>query len=597
MSTYSPDLLAKVVHVVDMSNAVDLLEEGMLRSSRGRRSNHTTLRLFFIGGILSTTLHGSGVIEHMHKVLVEELPLDVQWRLGVRQWVSGTDGQHKERCLTLDDFYNLSRRLAKYLDYGIGSAPDLDDDERARRHSVVQTVCDTFCAIFDDPDITASAQGWISSVVAIDATGIWSWGRGSFREPEPGAAASDEPGAAASDEADEAAPGEPEGNTVCGAGTGDEDAVPAGLALDVTTMSRAGDVGGGHPHDPDARPGKKTRKDGAKEGFFGYEEHTTVRASLAPSGDPAWEPPLIRSFEVTPASTDVVDVSLGMLDRCAPTPEDIIVDRHYSYKDVFRWKDQLTARGIRQHLDLRGDEQGFIDVDQVKFAAGWAHCPATPADLGTIVRPQPTASKETIDRSIKRIELRQRYAFRRITTPDASGRARWECPASAGTVGCPNCPGTVAAAISLGLPVIENPPALAGPNAPACCTQRTVTITPPALVRKLMQPFYWGSKQWREIFGKRTYVEGSYGNRKNPSTENLRRGYLRVTGVARVNLFSIFPVVSYNLRMLQNWHDRTGLGNPDHPLLAKAPQSFGFKLLTEAESQAIGERFLEAKAS
>ncbi|RDJ92949.1 hypothetical protein B4Q13_25275, partial [Lacticaseibacillus rhamnosus] len=46
-------------------------------------------------------------------------------------------------------------------------------------------------------------------------------------------------------------------------------------------------------------------------------------------------------------------------------------------------------RGIRQHLDLRSTDQGFTESGRVRWAAGWAHCPATPDALGTIVAPAP----------------------------------------------------------------------------------------------------------------------------------------------------------------------------------------------------------------
>jgi hypothetical protein len=75
-------------------------------------------------------------------------------------------------------------------------------------------------------------------------------------------------------------------------------------------------------------------------------------------------------------------------------------------------------------------------------------------------------------------------------------------------------------------------------------------------IHKLSQRLYWGSKTWVKRFRKRTYVEGSYGNRKNQSTENLRRGIHRFSSITMQHLVMTLVNASYNLRMLRNWHER-----------------------------------------
>jgi hypothetical protein len=54
--------------------------------------------------------------------------------------------------------------------------------------------------------------------------------------------------------------------------------------------------------------------------------------------------------------------------------------------------------------------------------------------------------------------------------------------------------------------------------------------------RKIVQEQYWGSDAWIASYKRRTYIEGVFGNIKNPDTENVRRGYRRVRGIARVSL-------------------------------------------------------------
>ena len=72
------------------------------------------------------------------------------------------------------------------------------------------------------------------------------------------------------------------------------------------------------------------------------------------------------------------------------------------------------------------------------------------------------------------------------------------------------------------------------------------------------------------MFARRTYVEGSYGGRKNVSTENLRRGQFQSMGLPWANVVVSLVAASYNLRLLQNWQDRSSDGDPNHPLLQRS---------------------------
>ncbi len=97
---------------------------------------------------------------------------------------------------------------------------------------------------------------------------------------------------------------------------------------------------------------------------------------------------------------------------------------------------------------------------------------------------------------------------------------------------------------------VEHPPARA--TAPRCCTQRTVTI-PGTVTPKLRQPLYWGSPEWIESYSRRTYVEGFFDNMKNPSTENVRRGWCRVVGMVKTSILAACEVAATNIRLLRSW--------------------------------------------
>lgn len=102
---------------------------------------------------------------------------------------------------------------------------------------------------------------------------------------------------------------------------------------------------------------------------------------------------------------------------------------------------------------------------------------------------------------------------------------------------------------------------------------------------KLQQRYYWGSRKWAHFYSRRSLVEGSYGNRKNVSTENMRRGQFQRFGLVWVHIVMGLNNASYNLRILENWcgHHPDHSAN-DHPLIAKPEDcSVGFVAVDSVE--------------
>ncbi|HEX3795258.1 MAG TPA: hypothetical protein VHV57_12230 [Acidimicrobiales bacterium] len=600
-----------VQHIMAKSNMMGILEDGMRRNPRGLKSNRKPLELFFLGSFLSV-MHGHGFkVTAIHKTLTTELPVDIQFELGVIERNIDSDGPHIE-LMTRHELYNAVRVLKKQFAYGFGSAPELDDVERRRRHRVICDVTDALCDVFIDPTITADGEGFPSVITALDATGYWSWGKGKYdrhvvgekdEDAESGEDTADTSGAdpaaiPAADEptevqeqpADREAADADTDEAVAEGQEGAENDEAAEGQEAVETDESAG-------YDPDAQPGAKTHKSGRKENFFGYHEHTLVRVpQVTYEGEGKGrqkvaesEPALISRFELTPASYDVVDVSLSLIDRLRARITDLLVDKHYSYKKLVRWKNELSRRGIKQHLDLRDDEHGAIYADGVIYLDGQPFCQHMPLSLHDLRVPGPNATFEEKQESWARFALRESYALIYKVRPDGDGKMIGVCPALKGVMGCPRRAGTVEAANAVGLASVNIIPGIDDDDHPAVCTQTAVTLHLPAKVHKSNQYYLWGSKDWDEYYGKRTYVEGSYGNRKNDGTEDVRRGYSRFPGIMMANLGAGIAVVSYNLRMTRNWHERTAGGNPFHPLLAEPTPDYGFMMLSEAERDAVIE--------
>lgn len=79
---------------------------------------------------------------------------------------------------------------------------------------------------------------------------------------------------------------------------------------------------------------------------------------------------------------------------------------------------------------------------------------------------------------------------------------------------------------------------------------------------------------------RRTHVEGSFGNLKNPDTENVRRGWTRLVGLVKTSLMLVIAQAAANLRLLRAWAARTG--DRTDPLTALDPEDHGFEEIEPA---------------
>ena len=570
-------------YIVRDSGAAAILSNGLIRDSRGRRPNPRAMELLLIGMFLSIHHKGLATVSSAYKTLTKDLPLDEQMRLGIYE--QKTDGSGHVFILKTKLDHQVAR-IRDLLAYGEMSTPDLDDDERLRRLGVVGAFSATVMDLFD--------LGFEADTFALDATGLPSWAKkGKRRKPLTEEQLSDwEP------PIQEELVRQASGDT-----TSDESESTPVATEDVKKKRRRrrlrgpdlgasddkGDDGLGYTNsaDPDADFGVKTAQTGGKEVFFGYQEHTLVIApECKKADDPKVPPVIVRRLELTPASEDVVAVSLRLFDSMKQGAiKNLLVDRHYHYKTPARWLDELRKRKIKQHHDLRSDEHGGITYEGIRFIDGAGHCPKVPKSFETILRPGPGASEEARKEFAKQIDRRFAYSVFVNEQPDENGSFQCQCPALVGKVGCPLRAGTISSASRGGMPIIEKPPnpEVDGIPLPRICEQKFVTLRPPDKIRKHQQSKYWGSKEWEKMFRRRTAVEGSYGGRKNVSTENLNRGVFQCMGLPFANIGATLVAASYNLRMVRNWHERSGLGDPNHVFLAKS-DDLEWEYLTKEES-------------
>jgi len=517
-------------YIIDTSGIVDRLINGYRTTTRGRPPSHDKLRLMLLALYLTAHQRRTLMLKTAFNTLTNDIDLKTKIRLGVCDPV-----RHRRLLVSCFDFYNFARAIKTGLAWIDTPDSRIPPNDHTRRRQVVEDCCDAVMDVFP-------TRWEESATVAIDATGIHAWGRSM---PKKTIDVLDEMDLSGTDIKDKQ------------------------KRFERRLAKR-------YEHEPDqappvkarreweARYGNKTDKNGREAVFFGYHEHTVV---IVPPAEIASDavPPLIQRFRLTPANADVVDPTLNMLDsiNINSAVNNVLVDRHYHYKQWDRWGAELRKRRIGQHLDLRSDETGFILHDGMPWAAGQAHCPATPDELGRLQRPAVNAPRHEFDRFRTQIAARKARAMVPRTKLDEHGRQRLQCPALAGLVGCPLREGSKEVAIRAGLPIVQEPPSLeTHPELPKCCTQETVKPpTPPEPILKLQQLFYWGSREWEEHYARRTYVEGSYGIRKNPAAENVDRGQNQVFGLVWLHLTHALVNASYNLNRLEAWAAK----HPDHP--------------------------------
>jgi hypothetical protein len=83
----------------------------------------------------------------------------------------------------------------------------------------------------------------------------------------------------------------------------------------------------------------------------------------------------------------------------------------------------------------------------------------------------------------------------------------------------------------------------------ACCTQQTITV-PPEVNAKTRQKHDYPSAAWRRSYARRTGAERGFATAKDPATNDISRGWCRLTGLAPLMLFTTTLLIVRNQRIL-----------------------------------------------
>jgi hypothetical protein len=226
-------------------------------------------------------------------------------------------------------------------------------------------------------------------------------------------------------------------------------------------------------------------------------------------------------------------------------PGDVPADSGYSHRVPRHWAAPLCAAGAQLVQDLHPHDRGPKGTHAGAIIAnGSLYCPCTPRTLpetGPLARTATPAQAAAHD--AKTAEA-ARCKPGRLTAGDADGYHRVACPAVTGKIRCPLRPASMA--LDRDRPEILQPPE----HPPACCAQQTITV-PPDVLAKTARKHDYPSAAWRRSYARRSGAERGFATAKDPASNDITRGWCRLTGTAPLTLFTVTLLTVRNQRILQ----------------------------------------------
>jgi hypothetical protein len=279
------------------------------------------------------------------------------------------------------------------------------------------------------------------------------------------------------------------------------------------------------------------------EAFFGYylQAATIVKDEHGPD-----VPELVPRIHIASCDHDPPPAFVPVLERMHADGidlGDVIVDSGYSYRVAEDWALPVRRLGASLICDLHPNDQGTQGTHQgATRRNGNLYCPATPTALLELSPlPRGATAEHTHAHDQLSHEL-SRYKLSPITAYDTDGYHRVTCPAAQQKLRCPLRP----ASMTLGhdRPQVLTPPE----HPPTCCQQQTITV-PPAVNAKTTQKHDYPSPEHRRSYARRSAAERTYSTVKDPATNDLSRGWCRITGLTGISLLTATVFIARNLRI------------------------------------------------
>jgi hypothetical protein len=321
---------------------------------------------------------------------------------------------------------------------------------------------------------------------------------------------------------------------------------------DLETFSRPPPARGGSCADPEASWGhRKNNLPGPRdELFYGY--YLSAGIMMPEEAGPA-VPELARRLAVSSCRHDPVRALVPVLTRlpAAGIPlGDVLADSGYAHRDAGAWAIPLRAAGASLVQDLHPHDRGPKGTHEGAIISnGRLYCPKTPRsllELGPLPRDATPGQAAAHD---SRTAETARYKLGRITSDDADGYHRIQCPAVMGKIRCPLRSRSMT--LDRDRPEILQPPQ----HPPACCTRQAITV-PPEVAAKTTQKHDYPSKAHRRSYARRTGAERGFATAKDPASNDISRGWCRLMGLAPLMLFTTCLLAVRNQRIISAWDNR-----------------------------------------
>jgi hypothetical protein len=233
---------------------------------------------------------------------------------------------------------------------------------------------------------------------------------------------------------------------------------------------------------------------------------------------------------------------------------DVLADSGYSHRDAQAWALPLRRAGAQLVQDLHPHDRGPKGThDGAVISNGSLYCPRTPRTLLELGPPAPGAAKEQAADHDRKTAEAARYKLGRLTSDDADGYHRVQCPAAAGKIRCPLRPASMT--LDRDRPEILTPPE----HPQACCTQQTITV-PPDVNAKTRQKHDYPSPAWRRSYARRTGAERGFATVKDPASNDISRGWCRLMSLTPLMLFTTVLLAARNQQILTAWNNRQEAG-------------------------------------
>jgi len=321
---------------------------------------------------------------------------------------------------------------------------------------------------------------------------------------------------------------------------------------DVETFSRPPSRGSSDCADPEASWGHRSGGGPGQDSelFFGY--YASAGTMMGEEHGPP-VPELARRMTVCSCRHDparaLVPVLTAMPEGGIPLG-DILADSGYAHRDAEAWAIPLRQSGARLVQDLHPSDRGPRGTHHGAIIAnGNLYCPATPRkllELGPLAR---DATPDQAAAHDQQTTETARYKLGKITSDDTDGYHRVMCPAVMSKIRCPLRPASMR--LDRNRPEILAPPG----HPPACCTQQTITV-PPQTCAKTAQKHDYPSKEHRKSYARRTGAERTFATAKDPASNNIARGWTRLTGLTPIMLWLTCLLAVRNQRILTAWDAR-----------------------------------------